>query len=86
MFITGPKFEKTLIIGENQQNFCINVDKNIKEIKGQVILVVPSLQSKEFLEKAGIDFEKLKGSFIKRNDPYFIYGAKDFDCSVKSVK
>lgn len=83
LFITGPKLEKTLIIGENQQNCFINVDKDIKEIKGQVILVVPSLQSKEFLEKAGNDFERLKGDFIRRDKPYFIYGAKDFDCRVK---
>lgn len=88
LFITSLKFEKTLITGNDkeQQDYFINVDKSMRKIKGQVILVVPSLQSKEFLEKAGIDFEKLKGSFIKRNDPYFIYGAKDFDCSVKSVK
>ena len=85
LFITGPKFEKTLITGKDkdQQDYFINVDKSIRKIKGQVILVVPSLQSKEFLENAGRDFEKLKGSFIKRNDPYFIYGAKDFDCRVK---
>lgn len=88
LFITGPKFRKTLTTGKDkeQPDYFIGVDKSIREIKGQVILIVPSLQSKEFLENAGIDFEKLKGSFIKRNDPYFIYGAKDFDCKVKGVR
>lgn len=85
LYITYDQLDKTVITREYCQDYYIDVDKTIDKIKGQITLVTPSLQSKKFLEKAGIDFEKLKGNFIRRDDPYFISGVKEFNCKVKNI-
>lgn len=74
------KKQYTISTHKNINKYFIKLDRNLKEIKGEVILVTPSLQSKEFLNKTGIDFENLRGSFVKReeNMTSLIMGRKSF--------
>lgn len=84
LFITSDYFEKKFTTRNGVQDYYFNIDKKIKNIKGQIILLVPSLQSEKFREKAGNDFENLTGSFIKRSNKLssMILGLQEFNLRV----
>lgn len=86
LFITGEGYSKTIITQENCDDYYLPIDPSVNRMEGQVTLATPSLQPKAFLEKAGIDFENLKGDFIKRDNNMLslISGIKEFDCKIKN--
>lgn len=86
LFITGEGYSKTIITQENCDDYYLPIDPSVNRMEGQVTLATPSLQPKAFLEKAGIDFENLKGDFIKRDNNMLslISGIKEFDCKIEN--
>lgn len=81
LFIVGRHLEKNIIVQKDERYYDLSIPKDQKTIEGEVILLTPSLQSESFLEKAGIDFEKLTGDFIKRSS-----NLESLICGVKKFK
>lgn len=86
LFVTYNGLEDTITTKEGKQDYYIDVDKRVKRIIGDITLITPSLQTKEFLDRVGNDFENLIGDFIKRDDDSssLISGHQKFNLSTIS--
>lgn len=86
LFVTSEGYSKTIITQENCTEYYLPINSSVNRMEGQVTLATPSLQPKDFLEKAGIDFENLKGDFIKRDNNMvsLVSGIKEFDCKIEN--
>lgn len=74
-----------IIVEQNLIKLDINHGQHVNKVEGQVIMPVPAVQKREVRQAYGIDYEKITGDFIQRNDDDFmISGCKKFSFEIRN--
>lgn len=78
----GDEHAQHILIDGKTTFVKINSDKHITKISGNVVMPIAVLQAPTIRDTYGIDYEKIKGDFIKRSDDDpFVVGDYEFSFS-----
>nr|WP_255463200.1 FRG domain-containing protein [Lactobacillus sp. 3B(2020)] len=67
-----------LEVSEPVTSIDVQSYKEVRKLEVEVIMIVPILQNQSIIKNYGIDFEKIKGDFIQRNENGPSVGYKKF--------